>query len=478
MSETKYKPFYWLNSDSRTFLKRGYLDEGVEPYDRYLEIAKAAEGYLKIEGFADKFIDYLSRGFYSLATPVIINFGKTKGLPISCNGSYIDDTMESILDKHAEVGIMSKYGAGTSAYFGSIRPRGSAISGGGESSGSVHFMQLFDTVSNVVSQNSARRGAFAAYLPVEHADIEEFLEIRSESSKLQDINIGVTITDDWMNGLLGGDKDKRKIWGKIVQKRFETGYPYIFFHDTVNNNAPQVYKDKGKTIWSSNLCAEINLSSSIDESFVCDLSSLNLLHWDEIQKTDAIETLIYFLDAVMEEYIIKTAAIKHMQAAHNFAKRQRALGLGVLGWHSYLQSKLIAYESFEAKMQNVAIWKVIAERCDKATKELAALFGEPELLKGYGIRNVTTRAVAPTTSCCTPDTQILDSNGAAINYYKVFERAGLSLSDYMYCEVELENGSLVKLHYDSIVKVRNGNTFSSVKVSQLKDGDDIIDFSS
>lgn len=392
------KAYKWLNSHSRLFLERGYLEEGVTPEKRIRDIAENAERILGIEGYADKFEKYVSLGYYSLSTPVWINYGNKRGLPVSCFNSHMEDTMTGILWKVGEVGIMSKMGGGTSGYFGDLRKRGSKISSGGESSGAVHFMELFDKVSDVVSQGSARRGSFAAYLPVEHPDIEEFLMIRSEGHSIQNMSIGVTISDDWMNEMVGGDKDKRSIWGKIVKKRFETGYPYIFFTDTVNKNAPQVYKDKGYKINSSNLCSEITLQSNSDESFVCVLSSLNLLHWDEIKETDAIETLIYFLDTVNQEFVEKTQGMKFMQAPHEFAKNQRALGMGVLGWHSLLQSEMIAFESLEAKMLNSYIWKIIRERADQASKELADLFGEPELLKGYGRRNVTTIAVAPTTS--------------------------------------------------------------------------------
>jgi len=393
-----HKRYYWLNSHSRIFLERGYLKDGVSPETRIRQIADAAEKILKIEGFADKFEDYMSKGFYSLATPVWTNFGNDRGLPVSCFNSYLSDTMESILTKVAEVGMMSKLGGGTSGYFGDLRPRGTPISVGGESSGPVHFMEMFDKVAEVVSQGSARRGSFAAYLPVEHSDIEEFLQIRSEGHSIQSMSIGVTITDAWMKSMIEGDKDKRKIWAKIIQKRFETGYPYIMFTDTVNKNSPQAYKDKDLTIKSSNLCSEIALASDANNSFVCVLSSINLLHWDEIQNTDAIQTLVYFLDAVNEEFVKKTQNIKFMETAHHFAKTQRALGMGVLGWHSFLQSKNIAFESMLAKSLNVQIWKTIRERADQASEELAQQFGEPELLAGYGRRNVTTLAVAPTTS--------------------------------------------------------------------------------
>jgi len=536
------KEYYWLNSHSRLFLERGYIEPGTTPEQRVRQIAENAEKILKKKGFADKFESYMSKGWYSLATPVWCNFGNKRGLPVSCFGSYIEDKMEAILTKSAEVGIMSKMGGGTSGYFGSLRPRGTKISVGGESSGAVHFMEIFDKVSEVISQGSARRGSFAAYMPIEHSDIEEFLQIRSEGHPIQNMSIGVTVTDKFMKDLVEGDKEKRKVWAKVIQKRFETGYPYIMFVDTANKNAPQVYKDKKLKIKASNLCvapwtkiltkngevvveendgkdveiwngkfwsktrivktgsdqkltrvrvikreyddydtehlawvdldvteyhkfylkdgkevrtseleegarllsyddprgrrfvceviskkeieglhdtycvnepfehkavfngvltgncSEIQLYSDEENSFVCVLSSLNLLHWDEMKETDAVETMTYFLDAVCEEFIQKTENVKYLEAARNFAKSQRALGMGVLGWHSYLQSKMIPFESMKAKLLNSEIWKTIKERADKTTEDMAKEYGEPELLKGYGRRNVTTLAVAPTTS--------------------------------------------------------------------------------
>jgi len=392
------KKYKWLNKDSRDFLRRGYLQVGESAEQRGHDISVAAEKLLKVKGYAEKFEDYLSQGFYSLSSPIWANFGRERGLPISCNGVFIEDRMEAILEKQAEVGMQTKYGAGTSAYFGELRGRGAEISAGGTSSGPVHFMELFDKVSSVVSQSNVRRGSFAAYLPIDHPDIVEFLRIKGEGNPIQEMSFGVCINDEWMRSMIEGDRKKRSIWASIIRKRFESGYPYLFFTDTANQNAPKVYKDKGLKISASNLCSEIFLNSSQDESFVCCLSSLNLLKWDEIVKTDAVETLIYFLDAVMEEYIKKTKNIPFMRASHTFAKNQRALGLGVLGWHSFLQDKMIAFESIEAKFLNVEIHKTIRERSDIATKELAVLNGEPEHLEGYGRRNVTTMAIAPTTS--------------------------------------------------------------------------------
>ncbi len=761
--------YYWLNENSRLFLSRGYLSSGITPEARIKEIAQNAENILSIKGFAEKFERYMAKGFYSLSTPVWSNFGNSRGLPVSCFGSYISDSMESILSTVSEVGMMSKMGGGTSSYFGDLRHRGSIIGKEsdkrGESSGPVHFMELFDKVSAVVSQGSTRRGAFAAYLPIEHKDAESFLKIQAKGNPIQDMSFGVTITDEFMNSIINGHEENRKLWASIIRKRYETGYPYIFFTDTVNKNAPQVYKDKNLKINASNLCvtgdqrvpsnygiltakelceigtelnlfdndkivksspmrlvekdadvfkitlengmthtitsyhkvsvfnktskaiediackdlkigdsvavqtnkgifgdknmpkeafllglyqadgtqykdiimldlwqndfdlleevqsyhdyvcdkyktqvstyngrtydnpkfhdcvvqdgshlkkrlasnalkkslnfekgyvpewvwcsdeetqwqyirglyfadgtafkstsggepiqialasidreflkeiqlilanlgmqssirvlrkegknllpngnggysyfdskecyrliignkndailfekntgflsrknvdiddrlyrdntkkfykissieyvgkedvycctvesenhhwicngvithncSEIMLSSDKDNSFVCVLSSLNLVHWDEIIKTDAIETMIYFLDAVNQEFIQKAESIPFMSKACNFARSQRALGMGVLGWHSLLQSKMIPFESMNAKYLNIEIWANIRNRADLATKSLAKKFGEPELLKGYGIRNVTTLAVAPTTS--------------------------------------------------------------------------------
>jgi ribonucleoside-diphosphate reductase alpha chain len=403
-------PFSWLNENSRKFLSRGYLSEGVTPEERIRHIADHAEKILKKKGFADKFYDYMSRGFYSLSTPIWANFGTSKGLPISCFASHISDNMADILFTHAEVGMFSKFGGGTAGYFGDLRGRGSAITDNGVSSGAVHFMQLFETLADVVSQGSTRRGHFSPYLPVEHPDIEEFLEIGTEGNAIQKLTHGVTVTDKWMQEMIDGDTKKRKIWAKVLQSRIEMGYPYIFFTDNVNNHTVDVYKDKKLKINHSNMCTEIMLPTNNEWSFVCDLSSLNLLHFDEWSQTDAVETMVYFLDAVMEEFIQKLEALRDskekakqqafyfMQKAYNFAVANRALGLGVLGWHSYLQSKMIAFESKAAKIENARIFKLIQGRSYGASRELAKEYGEPSLLKGYGRRNTTLNAIAPTTS--------------------------------------------------------------------------------
>lgn len=736
---TERKKYEWLTENSRLFLSRGYLLEGVTPEQRIREIAEIAQDKLGIDGFADKFEDYMSKGWYSLSTPVWTNFGNNRGLPISCFGSYVNDNMADILKTAGEVGMMSKYGGGTSGYFGDLRPRGAEITNNGHSSGAVHFVKLFEQITDTVSQgcyddetevltdkgflpfetvikdksikvaqvtdedeiefvkpldymkfipednelllfkdtkninllvtknhnmvfkrdgrkmvngvktrylkpeyktaeaefaplhrdihyahgsllpskgrdsgltdlerlyiaiqadgtlvrtskeeqnairfrfikkrksdrveellnnleikysisqytetdnsyniyfnlgykapklleewvtledkslewaedfidevsfwdgsirneeyssfsysstiksnvdiiqaiasmcgyksymvkdlrenepnkstiykidvaprsryfgveklktvpteyngyvycvevpshklivrrggrtlvcgNSSRRGRFAPYLPIDHKDIDEFLEIGTEGNEIQDVNHAVTITDAWMLEMIGGDSDKRKTWAKVLQRRVEMGYPYIFFTDTVNNNKPEWYADT--PITHSNLCSEIALPDNEDWSFVCNLSSMNVLHFDEWKDTDAVETMIYFLDAVMSDFIEKLERLRDsedredfeafmfMEKAYNFAVDNRALGLGVLGLHSLLQSKMIAFESVEASLLNEQIFKIIKEKSEKASEELAAKYGEPRFMKGTGRRNSTLVAVAPTTS--------------------------------------------------------------------------------
>jgi ribonucleoside-diphosphate reductase alpha chain len=392
------KAFEWLNEETETFLSRGYLSEGETSRSRIRDIANKAEEYLGEEGFADKFFDYMSKGYYSLASPVWANYGKARGLPVSCFGSYIDDNMESILYGVAENGMLMKNGGGCSGYFGAIRGRGAPISDSGESSGSVHFMQLYDTLASVVSQGSVRRGFFAAYQDIEHPDADEFLDIGTEGNPIQGLTTSVVVSDDFLNGVKNGDPDKRRLWAKVLQTRSEIGYPYIMFKDNVNNNKPQVYKDKDMTIHASQMCSEIALPSSIDETFTCVLSSINLLHWDEIKETDAVQTMVKFLDTVCEEFIRKSEGQEYLKRARNFSINHRALGMGVLGWHSYLQSKMIAFESKDAAKKNLEIAKTMKERADEASAELAITLGEPPLLKGYGMRNTTKMAIAPTKS--------------------------------------------------------------------------------
>ena len=410
LTKEKSNSFDWLTEHSRSFLASGYIHEGISAEERIMEIAERAENILQIKGFAKKFYNYMDQGFYSLSSPVWSNFGKKRGLPISCFGSNIADDMGNILYSQSEVGMMSKLGGGTSGYFGHIRHRGAKVKNNGEASGAVHIMKLFETMVDVVSQGSVRRGRFSPYLPVEHSDISEFLDIGTEGNPIQELTHGVTVTNDWMKQMIDGDIEKRNIWAKVLQRRGEIGYPYIFFKDNANNGAPEVYKKNNWSINASNLCTEIMLPTNEDWSFVCCLSSINVLHYEKWKDTDAVETMIYFLDAVISEFVEKLEVYKNssdlddqqtflfMERAYKFASEHRALGLGVLGWHSLLQSKMLPFNSQEAYYLNTEIFKLIKNKSYKASEELAAKFGEPKVLKGFGRRNTTLNAVAPTTS--------------------------------------------------------------------------------
>lgn len=408
--KNRTEPWYWLNDSSKLFLERGYLLPGQSAQDRIAIVANKAEKMLGQAGFAQKFTEYFAKGWISLASPVWANYGNDRGLPISCFGSYLDDSMASILLTQAEMGMMSKNGGGCSGYFGALRPRGTEITSNGTSSGAVHFMQLFETLVDVVSQGHIRRGHVSPYLPLEHPDVQEFLEIGMEGNPIQKLTHGVTVGNDWLEAMVAGDEAKRSIWAKVIQRRGQMGYPYILFTDNANDNTVDVYKDKELKIVASNMCTEIMLPSTPEWSFVCCLSSLNLLHYDEWKDTDLVETMVMFLDTVMSEFIEKLEALRDhedkdkrlaftfMERAYNFAVANRALGLGVLGYHSYLQSNMIPFESEKAKELNNEMFKNIRERADVATKALAEKFGEPEVLKGYGRRNTTLLSIAPTTS--------------------------------------------------------------------------------
>ena len=419
---------WWFNEESEQMLNRGYLLKGETLEGAIDRITEAAAKRLYKPELKEAFKEMIVKGWISFSSPVWANMGTQRGLPISCFNVHVPDSIEGITHKMGEVIMQTKIGGGTSGYFGELRHRGTAVTDNGKSSGAVSFMKLFDTAMDVVSQGGVRRGAFAAYLDIDHDDVEEFLQIRDIGNPIQNLFMGVCVPDYWMHEMIEGDTDKRRIWAKVLESRQQKGMPYIFFTDNVNRNKPQVYKDKGLTINASNLCSEIMLPSTAEESFICCLSSMNLELYDEWKDTNAVKLAIYFLDAVLSEFIEKTEGNYYLSAARNFAIRHRALGLGVLGYHSYLQRNMIPFESMEAKMFNAKVFKQIQEQSLAASKELANIYGEPELLKGYGVRNATTMAIAPTTS----SSAILGQASPGIepfasNYYK----AGLAKGNFI-----------------------------------------------
>ena len=419
---------WWLNDESQQVLNRGYLLKGETVTTAIERIANAAAKRLYKPELAEAFIEMIEKGWMSLSSPIWANMGTERGLPISCFNVHVPDKIEGITHKLGEVIMQTKIGGGTSGYFGELRERGSAVTDNGKSSGAVSFMKLFDTAMDTISQGGVRRGAFAAYLDIDHPDIGEFLKIKSIGSPIQNLFYAVCVSDFWMQDMIDGDTEKRATWAKVIESRQQKGLPYIFFSDNVNRNKPDVYKDKKMRINASNLCSEIALPSSKEESFICCLSSMNLELYDEWKDTEAVKLAIYFLDAVLQEFIVKTEDDYYLASANRFAKRHRALGLGVMGWHSYLQKNRIPFEGLVAKQKTTGIFKDIHDKAYKASEDLARIYGEPELLKDYGRRNTTLLAVAPTTT----SSAILGQASPGIepfssNYYK----AGLAKGNFM-----------------------------------------------
>ena len=426
--EENIQNIWWLNEESEQMLNRGYLLKGETVVGAIERITSAAAKRLGKPELQSAFKEMITKGWISFSSPVWANMGTQRGLPISCFNVHIPDSIEGITGKLGEVIMQTKIGGGTSGYFGELRHRGTAVTDNGKSSGAVSFMKLFDSAMDVVSQGGVRSGAFAAYLDIDHGDIEEFLSIKDIGSPIQNLFTGVCVPDYWLQDMIDGDMEKRKIWARILESRQQKGLPYIFFTDNVNRNKPQVYKDNGLMINASNLCSEIMLPSTEKESFICCLSSMNLELYDEWKDTDAVKLAIYFLDAVLSEFIEKTEGNFYLTSARNFAIKHRALGLGVLGYHSYLQRNMIPFESFEATQFNAKAFKQIKEQAESASRELASIYGEPEIMKGYGMRNATLLAIAPTTS----SSAILGQTSPGIepfssNYYK----AGLAKGNFI-----------------------------------------------
>ena len=395
----------WMNREALITLADGYLLPGEVPKDAINRVSTSAATYLGRHDLKNEFFQIIWNNWLCLASPVWSNFGTNRGLPISCFNSHVPDSIEDIGLTHFETMMMTKYGGGTSAYFGDLRPRGAKIGKGqGKSNGPKSFMQMFDMMIRVVSQGGIRRGRLAAYIDADHDDIEEFLRVREIGDEIQELNTGVCVSDEFIEKLYDqNNKKELDTWARILELRNNTGMPYILFSGNANNgeSTPDWYgKDTKYQIKSSNLCSEIMLPSKDDESFVCCLSSLNLAKYDEWKNSNVIELAIYFLDAVMTEFINKTDKMAGLERARKFAVRHRALGLGVLGWHSYLQSKDYPFTGLMARSSANKIFSKIKIEAEEASVKLADEYGSCEVCKEAGVnrRNSAVRADAPTTT--------------------------------------------------------------------------------
>jgi ribonucleoside-diphosphate reductase alpha chain len=392
----------WMTEEGFKTLEGGYMLPDETPKMMYKRVAKAAGDYYDDKFWTKRFFDAMWKNWLCPASPVLSNMGTARGLPISCNSIHVGDSVDSIFGKSRELAMLSKNGAGVGIYLGDVRGRGAPIRGNGYSEGIIPWAKVYDTTTVSVSQGSTRRGASAVYLPIEHSDIEEFINMRRPTGDVNrrclNLNHGICITDKWMNEMLEGDKYKRVLWQEILKARAETGEPYLFFTDNVNKQNPECYKGNKLDVKTSNICTEIFLYTDPDHSFVCCLSSLNLVKWNEWKDTDVVETTVRFLDAVIEEYLEKSKNIPAMEASRAAAAKGRAIGIGVLGWHTLLQKNRMPFDSFDAMMLNATVFRTIRNNAEKETAVLAKEKGEPEWCKGYGRRNTHLLAVAPTVS--------------------------------------------------------------------------------
>ena len=396
----------WLNEEGKATLSRGYLLPGETPRDMHKRLSSHAAKVLNRPELESDLFDIFWNGWLGPATPVASNFGTNRGLPISCYSVHLDDSVNSIYSHLKEVAQLSKHGGGVGVFMGDVRPASAPISGGGRSTGVVPWAQQYDLASRVVSQGGVRRGSFAIYLPIDHPDVPELLLAKDHSKgdprRFIDSNIGLTVTDKWVEEMVAGDKAKQELFSDVLRTRLISGSPYLVFIDNVNRQNPDCYKERNLEVKTSNLCSEITLYTDDGHSFVCVLSSLNLAKYNEWKDWKGTSGLsvpalsTYFLDAVVEDFIHKASRITSMGRAVRFAQKSRALGLGTMGLHLLYQKEGIPFASNAARQLNIEVHEFIKSESVKASKELAKCYGEPEWCAGSGLRNTHLLAVAPT----------------------------------------------------------------------------------
>jgi len=383
-------------------ISKGYLLAGETPKDAYWRVSTAVARRLGKPHLASKFFDYIWRGWLNLATPVLSNTGTDRGLPISCFGIDVGDSIQEIGTKNLEMMLLAKHGGGVGIGVNQIRAAGSKITGNGTSDGVVPFCKIYDSTILATSQGSVRRGAASINLNIEHGDFDEWIEIREPKGDVnrQSLNLhqAVIIGDKFMRKLEEGDAEARRKWGKVLQKRKATGEPYIMFKGNVNKNNPEAYKQNGLKVFMTNICSEITLHTDESHSFVCCLSSVNLAKYDEWKDTDLIYTAIWFLDGVLEEFIQRAKNMRGFENSIRSAEKGRALGLGVLGWHTYLQQRGLPFEGLQGQFETRRIFSGIRIEAERASRDMAEEYGEPLWCVGTGMRNTHLMAIAPTVS--------------------------------------------------------------------------------
>ena len=393
----------WANTEIYVkTISKGYLLDGEKPKDAYWRVATTVARRLGKPSMATKFFDYIWKGWLNLATPVLSNTGTDRGLPISCFGIDVADSIQDIGTKNLEMMLLAKHGGGVGVGLNMIRPAGSNITQNGTSDGVVPFAKIYDSTILATNQGSVRRGAASVNLNIEHEDFDEWIEIREPKGDVnrQCLNLHqcVVVGDKFMRRLEDGDSEARRRWGKVLQKRKATGEPYVMYKGNVNKQNPPMYKDNGLKVFMTNICSEITLHTDESHSFVCCLSSLNLSKYDEWKHTDLIYTASWFLDGVLSEFIQRAKNMRGFENAVRSAEKGRALGLGVLGWHTYLQQKGIPFDSLPAQFETRRIFSQLKIESERASRDMASELGEPLWCKDSGFRNTHLRAVAPTVS--------------------------------------------------------------------------------
>jgi ribonucleoside-diphosphate reductase alpha chain len=380
----------------------GYLLPGESPRDAYMRVSTAVARRLYKPEMAEIFFDYIWKGWLNLASPVLSNTGTDRGLPISCFGIDVGDSIADIGGKNLEMMLLAKHGGGVGIGVNMIRPAGSKITGNGTSDGVVPFCKIYDSTILATNQGAVRRGAASVNLNIEHKDFDEWLEIREPKGDVnrQSLNLHqcAVVGDKFMRKLEAGDPESRKRWGKLIQKRKATGEPYILFKGNTNKANPRAYKTNGLKVHMTNICSEITLHTDESHSFVCCLSSVNLAKYEEWKNTDLIYHAIWFLDGVLEEFLQRAKGLKGFENSVRSAEKGRALGLGVLGWHTYLQQKGIPFEGMQAQFETRRIFSQIKIESERASRDLAEVYGEPLWCRDTGYRNTHLRAIAPTVS--------------------------------------------------------------------------------
>jgi len=399
----------WMQEPGLVTLSKGYLLDGETPADMYRRVAMAAAAQYwshdekMLLRWFNRFFDYMWKGWMCPASPILANLGTDRGLPISCYGIDTPDDMFGIGHTNTELMMLTKHGGGVGINLNPVRGRGAPIKNNGFSEGVVPWAKIFDSTIIASNQGSTRKGAASVNIYIDHKDIEEFLRIRRPSGdqNRQCLNLQhcILITDDFMNKVEAGDTKSRELFKEILKCRMETGEPYIMYIDNVNKANPEAYVKNKLKVSMTNICTEIMLHTDEEHGFVCDLASLNVTEWDNWKDTDIVETTTVFLDCVMEEFLKKAKGIKGFERVWLGAFKGRPIGIGVIGWHTLLQQKMLPFDtSMEVMRLSSSIFKHIKEKATEASRVMAKALGEPEWCKGTGMRNTHLTAVAPTVS--------------------------------------------------------------------------------